>query len=273
MALIFNIRAEGTIRNTVAIGLVGEEAVAIAASYQSQRVALGLSHVAGVWTVVATGTLAGYWCRQNVTYVVITDISPLPETLRLVTGGDIHTDSLEQPYGMDTLEAADAARIFGLDEIYAHMDTPRLLAAEEVAAVEFDAIASRKDEDSWTAVSFVQRLGAAYKDCCTFTGLKQLSLDGRRKEGVVIGVDGGFDSATEALGQGLFVSRTVGFCYRNGLLAIGEDYDILRHPQLSAEVRVLLEMVNRRAVLFLPEDQSVWPDLEAARRHRRRFGY
>jgi hypothetical protein len=36
---------------------------------------------------------------------------------------------------------------------------------------------------------------------------------------------------------------------------------------------MLLEMVNRKAMLLLPKDESDWPDLDAARRHRQRFGY
>src|SRR5690606_10902724 len=96
---------------------------------------------------------------------------------------------------------------------------------------------------------FFHSVAAVYRWSCAFTGMRQDSPDGRFREGVVIGIDDPYELQDGPRSQGLFVSSSVAFCYRHGLLAIGEDYDILRHPELSAEMRIFLETINRKALL------------------------
>ena len=270
MTLIFNIGAGDAERNAIVVGLIGDEASEIARAHEKQRVVVGISEVAGIWSAIGSGVLAGHWCQQAVTHFVITDIALLPHPVRIVTQGDVATDSLEQPYGLDMLEDSVAEQILGQSEAYSHTASVRLMAAEDIQTL--DSVSSlgasiRPDH------GFFHRVGMAYRPQCAFTGLKQETPKGDRKEGIVVGVDGEAKPGDATVAQGVFVSRTIGFCYRNGLLAIGEDYDILRHASLCAELRVLLDLVNRKALLFLPEDKVDWPDLEAARRHRQRFGY
>lgn len=265
MTLIFNVRGKDMTLHTFAVGLVGDAASDIAASRQGERVVLGISHSAGVWLAIGTGTLASHWSRGHVTYIAITDVAVLPESLQLIT----QADASGEPYGMDVLDAADARKILGHSHIHEHQHTPWLAAAEDLPALD---LTGRNQDDS-TETNLIHKVAEAYDERCTFTGIKQFSLDRRLREGVATRVDNKPNGVDFSVSQYLFMSRTVAFCYRNGLLAIGEDYDILRHRDLCAEIRMLLETVNRKAMLLLPKDESDWPDLDAARRHRQRFGY
>lgn len=273
MTLIFNIRPDDLLRRTFEVSLVGPEAPEIAASYQNCRVALGYSERPGVWDAVGRATLIGCWTQQGTTHVILANPEMLAEPVRIQTVSGANLDSSAPPHGMDTLDPGDAERISGLDSDFFIESTPSLLAAEAPTSDDF-----RPEIDAWGAGSqntdnFIHRVERAYKFGCAFTGLTQLAPDRHLYEGVVIEIDGQSGSKRESVNQALYVSRTVGFCYRHGLLAIGEDYDIIRHPELNAQTRMLLEVTNRKALLFLPEEQSDWPDLEAARRHRLHFGY
>ncbi|WP_332711851.1 hypothetical protein [Pelagibacterium mangrovi] len=267
MTLIFNVREEDIALHTFAVGLVGEAASDIAACHQGERVVLGISGPAGVRLAIGLGTLASHWSRKHVTYIVITEVVALPESLELIARPDASGES----YGMDMLDASDADRILGLPNTHEQANTPRLSAAEDMPA--FDLMGRDQDDSTESNLNLIHKVTQAYHERCTFTGIKQFSLDRRLREGVAIRVDSKPNGVNFSVSQYLFMSRTVAFCYRNGLLAIGEDYDILRHRDLCAEIRMLLETVNRKAMLLLPKDESDWPDLDAARRHRQRFGY
>jgi len=206
--------------------------------------------------------------------MVLTDLAPLPHPRRLVTHGDLETDANGEPYGLDVLEENDAKTILAESGSYDHLEALQLMVAEDADTVEdIFGRASIYEEAGTAEGSFFHRVISAYKGRCAFTGLSQRSLDGKRMEAVVARVDAASGSQQASVSQGVAVSRTVAFCYRNGVLAIGEDYDILRSPVLCAELRALLDVTNPKALLFLPQEKEDWPDLEAARRHRLRFGY
>ena len=105
---IFNIQHQDISRHTLAVGLTGDGAREVATAYQGCRVALGVSHVRGAWAVIGSATLAGYWFSDHAANLIVTDIDVLPEPHRIVTLDQGSDDSLDEPYGMDVLDQADA---------------------------------------------------------------------------------------------------------------------------------------------------------------------
>lgn len=89
----------------------------------------------------------------------------------------------------------------------------------------------------------------------------------------MVAVDATTQLEGESLSMSLFVSNMIGPLYQTGLLAIGEQFYLLYHPDLNAGVALFIEAQNPTGKLILPQDRSAWPDMEAARRHRKRFGY
>ena len=246
----------------------------IALERAGERTALGTSDLPGIWTIHATGTLRAIWRSAERVHLDISDLVTLPAPVEVVTAGDRYADTEFSPYVVDVLEDDAFSRVFGSTEAYEQQLVPRALAAEEAAGANFlsGMLYGGLHLDP-QGPKFFHGVAAAYQWRCAFTGMCQASPDGRFQEGVVIGVDEPYEFYDAPPAQGLYVSNSVAFCYRHGLLAIGEDYDILRHPKLGAEMRIFLEMVNRRALLIRPDDAYAWPDLDAARRHRQRFGF
>lgn len=238
------------------------------------RIALGVSDVPGIWTIIATGVLKGMARDGNEVRAEIIDIAVPALPVDVVTAGDLHADATFAPYALDVIEDEDQiARVFAAVEPYRQEPAPHVLAAEAAGAMVQGGVLHGGLQLESQGPKFFHGVAAAYQWRCAFSGLCQTSLDGRFQEGVVIGIDEPYELHDGSPSQGLFVSSSIAFCYRHGLLAIGEDYDILRHPKLEAEMRIFLEAVNRKALLVLPEEQTHWPDLDAARRHRRRFGF
>lgn len=239
-----------------------------------EQVALGASDVPGIWSILATGELTGLRRSEGEMHLDISNVLPMGLPIDVVTAGDKYADDRFSPYALDVLDdEEDLVRVFGTGS-YQQDPAPRVLAAAESARTKFQGgvlygglhLEPQRPE-------FFHSVAAAYQWRCAFTGMSQASLDGRFQEGLVIGIDEPYEMREGPPSQGLFVSSSIAFCYRHGLLAIGEDYDILRHPVLGAEMRIFLETINRKALLVLPKDEANRPDLEAARRHRLRFGY
>ena len=239
-----------------------------------ERIALGVSDVPGVWTVIATGMLKGMAHDGGDVRAEIFDIAGLALPVDVVTAGDLYADAAFAPYALDVIEDEhQIARIFPASEIYQQEPAPHLLVAEAAGAMVQGGVLYGGLQLESQGSKFFHSVAAAYQWRCAFTGMCQSSPDGRFQEGVVLGIDEPYELRHDPPSQGLFVSSSIAFCYRHGLLAIGEDYDILRHPKLEAEMRIFLDAVNRKALLVLPEEQTHWPDLDAARRHRQRFGF
>lgn len=274
-ALIFRIESRQARSGVLSLSFSDSELIeSIVIERTGEQIALGVSGVPGIWTVLATGTLAGQRRGEGEVHLDISEVTTLAVPVDVVTAGDEHADAELSPYALDILDEEDMARVFGAAESYRQEPAPRVLAAAESARTKFQGgVLYGGLHLEPQGPKFFHSVAAAYQWRCAFTGMSQASPGGRFQEGVVIGIDEPYEMPEGPPSQGLFVSSSVAFCYRHGLLAIGEDYDILRHPELSAEMRIFLETINRKALLILPKDEANRPDLEAARRHRLRFGY
>lgn len=275
-ALIFRIDSEQARRGVLSLRLSDREIVeSIVLERIGEQVALGVSDVPGIWTILATGELAGLRRGEGEMHLDISHVLLMDLPVDVVTAGDKHADDQFSPYALDVLDdQEDLARVFGTAQSYQQEPAPRVLAAAESARTKFQGgVLYGGLQLEPQGPRFFHSVAASYQWRCAFTGMSQASPDGRFQEGVVIGIDEPYEMPEGSPSQGLFVSSSVAFCYRHGLLAIGEEYDILRHAELSAEMRIILETINRKALLVLPEDEADWPDLQAARRHRLKFGY
>lgn len=274
-ALIFRIESQQVRTGMLSLSFSDADLIeSVVRERMDEKVALGASDVPGIWTILAIGKISGLWRRGDHVHLHISDITTLAVPVEAVTAGDRRADFESRPYAIDVLDQEDMARVFGRVEVYQQETVPRVLAAaESVWTNASDGVLHGGLHLKPQGARFFYGVAVAYRWRCAFTGMSQASLDGGAREGVVLGLDDPFELRDGPPSGGLFVSGTIAFCYRHGLLAIGDEYDILRHPELGAQLRILLEMVNPKALLFLPNDQENWPDLSAARRHRLRFGY
>lgn len=246
----------------------------LVADRRGEMVVLGISSTPGVWLCRAVGVLLE-GRRADGGYQLLFDaVEQLSESLHVVTEGDSHADRLERPYEIDVLGDEDVARILAKCDSYRFATTPKVLAAAEMGASVTEAgLMYGGLKPMAQNASFFHRVATVNRWTCMFTGLCLTSPDGREREGVVIGVDEPIANHDSPVSQGLFATASIGFCYRTGLLAIGDAYEILRHRALPAEMRLLLDVVNRSAMIRLPGQAADRPDLEAARRHRMRHGF
>lgn len=241
---------------------------------KGEKVAFGSSQVPGLWNVVAIGRLADYARDKGMIRIFFSDVVVLDHPVPVVTEGDPQTDDAMVAYAIDTMFESDMERVFGAPERYAQNLAPPLMAIAESAG--FAVSGGTAYGAPWMEQQhsgFFSKVAAAYAWRCAFTGMSQVSLDGLSREGMVLGLEAPFRVEGSEVSRGVFVSASVAFCYRHGLLAIGDDYEILRRPELCAHMRMILEVVNRTAMINLPSNPRSWPDLEAARRHRHSFGY
>ncbi|HWJ87684.1 MAG TPA: hypothetical protein VNS12_06410 [Pelagibacterium sp.] len=269
MRLIFNVRDWDGERREITVSLVNADAADIAADFQGERVALGTSPSPGWWVVWGEGVLAGHRNQNDATSFLITDVAALSR-LHSMKRGD-PGDSSKIPYGLDVLEPEEAGAIFGDLSLYRQIDSPRAAAAEQSESG-WNHFRFAGPENRLAATVF-GRLRSAYNERCAFIGVWQAPANGQIGEGMTVAVDAGAHLESEALSMSLFVSNMVGPLYQSGRLAIGEEYGILYHPDLDASVALAIEAKNPTGKLILPQDRNAWPDLEAARRHRERFGY
>lgn len=237
-----------------------------------EDVVLGHSDAPGLWNAIAVGKFVDWSIEEHVITLLVSHVQLLSELVPLVTAGDQESDSSFLPYLVDTLFAEDLARVFDQAKSYAHSAATPMAVAEVQTGFEAGLVSGglRLELQDKT---FFHKVGKAYEWRCCVSRLSQRSLDGSFREGVVMGIDEPLRGEVGKEADGIFLSSSIGFAYRHGLLAIGEDYDVLRHQNLSAEMRTFLEVVNPKAILDLPKDPGHWPDLDAARRHRLKFGY
>ena len=245
----------------------------IAADRLGEEVLFGRSDVPGIWEVLAIGRFARWTSNDQSTHFVFEEVRLLREPVALVTEGDPESDRLFEPYLLDTLLDDELAGIFAPDLEFAQASTtPLSVAAEgQTGFVTGHIVGGLSHEPQ--GPGFFHWVANAYGWRCAISGIEQKSPDGRFYEGVVIGIEDPYVRHSGLPKDGMFVSSSFAFAYRHGLLALGEDYDLIRHSDLPAEMRMFLEIANPAALLRLPEDPRTWPDREASRRHRHRFGY
>lgn len=238
-----------------------------------EDIVFGQSDVPGIWRLHAIGRLES-WARagDSVDFRFV-DIRRLPESITIVTEGDPESDRHFAPYMIDTLLPEEMAGLLpgklGLEQA---LQTPIVTLAEGYSEVIVGSLVGGLHFEA-QGKTFFHKAAAAYSQRCAISHMRQSSIDGLAQEGVVIAIDEPFVRHEGAERDGLFLSSSFAFAYRYGLLAIGDDYELLRHQTMEAEMRMFLEIANRKAMLRLPEDPAHWPDLDAARRHRNKFGY
>lgn len=149
-------------------------------------------------------------------------------------------------------------------------DLPSLPGMEEAALVFLDS--DYPDPSPQTKTAF-HRIALAYGHTCAVSGLHLMCPKTGRLEGEVVTLDGKPLLPDTPNSGALFLTSTLAFCYQHHLLAIGEDFDILRHTKLPAELRILLEYTNRAGMMRLPADTRDRPDIGALRRHRQAAGF
>lgn len=245
----------------------------IAADRIGEEVLFGHSVVPGIWSVLAVGRFANWVSDDDSVFFSFEGIRLLREPVPIVTEGDAESDRLFTPYLLDTLMDDDLALISARDLEFAQQTTsPLSVAAEAQAGFGAGHVVGGLRHDP-QAPDFFHSVADAYDWRCAISGIRQRSLDGRWYEGVVLGVEEPYARQGGSPSEGMFVSSSFAFAYRHGLVALGEDYDVLRHRELPAEMRMFLEISNPQAMARLPENPAHWPDLDAIGRHRSKFGY
>lgn len=245
----------------------------IAADRVGEEVLFGTSDVPGIWSVLAIGRFARWTSNDQAVHFAFEDVRLLREPVAIVTEGDPESDRRLEPYLLDTLLDDDLALIFSHDLEFAQTTTtPISMAAEEPAHFGTGHIAGGLSHEPQEP-SFFHAVAHAYDWRCAISGIKQTSLDGRFHDGVVLGIEEPHVRQMGAPRDGMFLSSSFGFAYRHGLVAIGDDYDLIVHSDIPAQMQAFLETSNPKARLHVPENSDNWPDRHAARRHRQRFGY
>lgn len=247
------------------------EDIGIAAERVGEDVVFGHSDVPGIWMAHACGRFDDWTQQEDGILLRFSDVRSLPDPVTIVTEGDPESDWQFRPYLVDTLFAQDMARlrrpVFEQSSVTpmatAAEDQPSFRAGRIVGGLQFAV----QDE------TFFHNVAAAYSWRCAISRVRQSSIDGLAQEGVVIGVEEPYARDSGAENQGLFLSGSFAFAYRHGLIAIGDEYELLRHVELDARMRMFLEISNPTALLHKPDSPEHWPSLEAIRRHRRKFGY
>lgn len=114
--------------------------------------------------------------------------------------------------------------------------------------------------------AFRHSVRRAYRDTCAFTGLSIRNGGGRPEVQAahILAVE---DNGPDSIRNGVALSGTVHWMFDRGLLAIGDEYEILvRDDAVPERVRSLL-LPGRR--MLLPPDADERPQLEFVRSHRR----
>ena len=154
----------------------------------------------------------------------------------------------EDAYYRTRLGAADGA---AADEV---AESPRRIVSQLV---------SRPFRDQ----AFRHSVRRAYRDTCAFTGLS-IRNGGGRPEVQAAHIQAVEDHGPDSIRNGIALSGTVHWMFDRGLLAIGDDYEILiKDDGLPDRVAHLL-LPDRR--MQLPADRDEYPQLEFVRNHRRK---
>lgn len=245
----------------------------IAADRIGEEVLLGHSVVPGIWSVLAVGRFADWSSDDHSVFFSFEGIRLLREPVTIVTEGDAESDRVLTPYMLDTLLDDDLALISARNREFAQQTTsPLSVAAEAQVGFGTGHVVGGLRHDS-QAPAFFHAVADAYGWRCAISGIRQRSPDGRWYDGMVLGVEEPYVRPGGSQNEGMFVSSSFAFAYRHGLVALGDDYDVLRHRDLPAEMRMFLEIANPQAMACLPENPAHWPDLDAIGRHRTKFGY
>lgn len=238
-----------------------------------EEVLFGTSDVPGIWNVLAFGRFARWTSDDRSIHFTFEDVRLLRQPVAIVTEGDPESDRLFEPYLLDTLLDDDLALIFGRDlEFVQAAASPISVAAEEQAHFGVGHVVGGLGHAPQEP-GFFHSVADAYGWCCAVSGIKQTSLDGRIHEGVVLGIEEPHVRQQGVPRDGMFLSSSFAFAYRHGLVAIGDDYSLIMHSDMPAPMQVFLETSNPEARLRVPENRADWPDKQALRRHRQRFGY
>lgn len=271
--LIFRIDPGDRLTGTFQLKCPLDHYVDIAADRIGEEVLFGHSAVPGIWSVFAIGRFADWISNDQSVLFTFKNIRLLGKAVAIVTEGDPESDRLFAPYLLDTLVDDDLALISAPDLEFAQSaTTPLSVAAEGQAGFIAGHVVGGLRHDPQDP-GFFHSVAEAYDWRCAISGIGQRSLDGQFHEGMVLGLEEPYVRQSGSPKDGMFVSSSFAFAYRHGLVAVGDDYDVLRHRELPAEMRMFLEIANPTAMLRLPRNPGYRPDLEAAGRHRRKFGY
>ncbi|RDE08859.1 hypothetical protein DVH29_09700 [Pelagibacterium lacus] len=238
-------------------------------------VALGHSSVPGIWQIVGIGRLETIRQNHSHTRLHISTLFHFTVPIDVVTAGNKSADAAMKPLNVDYLTPDDVERLFGflLSANYQQNDVAGGLAVAEGGVWGTKGgLAIGSLELELQDRSFFYRVAHAYTWQCCFLHCSQVSRDGLVREGVVVSIDGAHWSQGP-VSQGLFLNPSMAFAFREGYLAVGDDYEILRSPHLDAIFRHALDVANPKALMTLPDKYEDWPDLEALTQHRKRFGY
>lgn len=268
-ALIFRLNLEADIADAFSIAMpLRDEVLSLVTDRRGERIAFGSSESAGVWSIWGSGQLLAHWSTATELHVIINEARTFGRPLKIVTSAGLLVDTAREPYGIDLLEGENYRKVFGGQQEYDQSHARPLRAEEAMRPAGTGQSSPQHHEES-----FFARVGASYGWSCAFMGLAQLLLDGSQPEGIALGLESPFRRLRGLPADGIFVSRSIGFAYRYGLLAIGEEYEILRRPELDARLRIMLDILNPKALVMLPGRPEDWPDMAALCRHRLRFGY
>jgi putative restriction endonuclease len=114
--------------------------------------------------------------------------------------------------------------------------------------------------------AFRHAVRRAYGNTCAFTGLSILN-GGGRPEVQAAHIRAVEDDGPDSIRNGVALSGTVHWMFDRGLIAIGDDYEVLvRHEKLPAR---LAGLIDHGKTMLLPRGAEDYPQLEFVRFHRR----
>lgn len=243
-------------------------------SFVGKAVALGRSNVPGLWSVVAVGRFIALEQSESASCIRIDTLFHLNLPLSAVSASTATADSDFTPLDFAIIDDDAVEQLITRNALdYSQPQEERALSVTEAGiwgAEGGQAVGHLElvPQDR----SLFYRVAQAYTWECCFLHYSESAHAGRRRDGVVLAIDPPHWSQG-TVSDAIFVNPILAFPFREGLVAIGDDYEILRSRDLSAGLRTILDITNPKALLALPEAYEDWPDLSALERHRRRFGY
>lgn len=227
-------------------------------------VVLGRWDAMGVWQWLAVVRYSEVipWA-QNGLLLVCTDINELPSRAVGITG----SYGEAEPYNLDEIQAVDLDRLRAT--AVADEDKSSGYGFSEGGAefaADMSVLPSASPTPAWFGdlgegdESAYGHIGACYAWRCAITGLQLHSESGAWREGVAVPALRPELIRPIAVSEGLYLSRTVAFCYAHGMVAITGDYEIWCHPAaLPEEVARAIRALNPHLRLHLPSRHEHWP--------------
>lgn len=236
-----------------------------------ERTLLAKSSVPGLWVYFGVGVLRTARESGPEVHLGISGVNWFAQPVPGVTAGDGVSDSRELPYNLDIASDDEFNRVLSAAGA-------TLYVQQEVHAGSFsEALSEIRPRPLWRsapaeagAPAGFHSIGEANRWQCQVLGYGVRSPDGATIDAIALDLAAphGNEPPVEP-SQALFVSSSIASLYVQRQIAIGDEYEILYRPDLCKEALMAIRIANPAMRLYLPQSAEFYPDLNAARVHRR----